>query len=83
VRIDEPGRAGDDRRGVLAVQRRARLMAAAELLTTTDATVATIAGQVGYSSESAFSRAFRAHLGTTPARFRRERTRAPRATKTG
>ncbi|MET9880350.1 AraC family transcriptional regulator [Actinacidiphila glaucinigra] len=51
---------------------RARLMAAAELLTTTDATVAAIAGQVGYYSESAFSRAFRAHLGTTPARFRRE-----------
>ncbi|MFE9127496.1 cupin domain-containing protein [Streptomyces sp. NPDC007148] len=62
---------------------RARLMAAAELLTTTDATVASVAGQVGYSSESAFSRAFRAHLGTTPARFRRERTQAPGKTKTG
>ncbi|MET8783858.1 AraC family transcriptional regulator [Streptomyces sp. NPDC004589] len=61
---------------------RARLMAAAELLTTTDATVASVAGQVGYSSESAFSRAFRAHLGTTPARFRRERTQAPGKTKT-
>ncbi|MEU6493543.1 AraC family transcriptional regulator [Streptomyces sp. NPDC046984] len=61
---------------------RARLMAAAELLTTTDATVASVAGQVGYSSESAFSRAFRAHLGTTPARFRRERTLAPGKTKT-
>ncbi|KUJ34734.1 hypothetical protein ADL25_39875 [Streptomyces sp. NRRL F-5122] len=62
---------------------RARLMAAAELLTTTDATVASVAGQVGYSSESAFSRAFRAHLGTTPARFRRERTQAPGTTKAG
>ncbi|MET8631539.1 AraC family transcriptional regulator [Streptomyces sp. NPDC004680] len=62
---------------------RARLMAAAELLTTTDATVASVAGQVGYSSESAFSRAFRAHLGTTPARFRREKTQAPGKTKTG
>ncbi|MEU7965536.1 AraC family transcriptional regulator [Streptomyces sp. NPDC049097] len=61
---------------------RARLMTAAELLTTTDATVASVAGQVGYSSESAFSRAFRAHLGTTPARFRRERTQAPGTTKT-
>ncbi|MEU6519843.1 AraC family transcriptional regulator [Streptomyces sp. NPDC046978] len=61
---------------------RARLMTAAELLTTTDATVASVAGQVGYSSESAFSRAFRAHLGTTPARFRRERTLAPGTTKT-
>ncbi|MER6440227.1 AraC family transcriptional regulator [Streptomyces sp. NPDC001185] len=53
---------------------RARLMAAAELLTTTDATVTAVAGQVGYSSESAFSRAFRTYLGTTPARFRRGRT---------
>ncbi|WP_438306926.1 cupin domain-containing protein (plasmid) [Streptomyces sp. HUAS TT11] len=61
---------------------RARLMAAAELLTTTHATVASVAGQVGYSSESAFSRAFRAHLGTTPARFRRERTQTTGKTKT-
>ncbi|MFD8423818.1 cupin domain-containing protein [Streptomyces sp. NPDC059466] len=53
---------------------RARLMAAAELLTTTDATVTAVAGQVGYSSESAFSRAFRTYLGTTPARFRRGRS---------
>jgi AraC family transcriptional activator of mtrCDE len=50
---------------------RTRLMAAAELLGSTDATVATIAGQVGYQSESAFSRAFRDEVGTTPARFRR------------
>lgn len=48
-----------------------RVMAAAELLNSSDATVATIAGQVGYQSESAFSRAFRAEVGTTPARFRR------------
>jgi AraC-like DNA-binding protein len=54
---------------------RARLMAAAELLASTDATVASVAGQVGYHSESAFSRAFRAELGTTPARFRREKSR--------
>jgi AraC-like DNA-binding protein len=51
---------------------RTRLMAAAELLGSTDATVATIASQVGYQSESAFSRAFRSEVGTTPARFRRE-----------
>jgi AraC family transcriptional activator of mtrCDE len=51
---------------------RVRVMAAAELLNSTDATVATIAGQVGYQSESAFSRAFRAEVGTTPARFRRD-----------
>lgn len=54
---------------------RARVMAAAELLDTTDATVAAIALEVGYQSESAFSRAFRAEVGTTPARYRRDRQR--------
>jgi len=54
---------------------RVRVMAAAELLNAGDATVATIAGQVGYQSESAFSRAFRAEVGTTPARFRRNQQR--------
>ncbi len=49
----------------------ARLMTAAELLATTDSTVATIAAQVGYRSESAFSRSFREANGTTPGRFRR------------
>ncbi len=51
---------------------RARMMAAAELLTTSEAPVATIADRVGYRSKSAFTRAFRAELGTTPARFRRK-----------
>ena len=54
---------------------RARMMAAAELLTTTDAPVTTVADRVGYRSESAFTRAFRAELGTTPARFRRHSQR--------
>jgi AraC-like DNA-binding protein len=57
---------------------KARLMAAAELLDSTDSTVATIAEKVGYQSESAFSRAFRAELGTTPARFRRDQQQLPR-----
>jgi AraC-like DNA-binding protein len=48
-----------------------RLMTAAELLSTTNLTVMAIAGQVGYKSESAFSRAFRESTGRTPARFRR------------
>ncbi|MCE7001570.1 AraC family transcriptional regulator [Kibdelosporangium philippinense] len=48
-----------------------RLMTAAELLSTTDLTVATVAGRVGYKSESAFSRAFRESTGQTPAKFRR------------
>jgi AraC family transcriptional activator of mtrCDE len=54
---------------------RARLMTAAELLSSTDATVSAIASQVGYQSESAFTRAFRAQAGTTPARFRHDQQR--------
>lgn len=56
---------------------RIRMMAAAELLRSGDTTVATIADRVGYRSESAFSRAFRAEIGTTPARFRRTRQQPP------
>ncbi|HEY3465577.1 MAG TPA: AraC family transcriptional regulator [Amycolatopsis sp.] len=56
---------------------RARLMAAADLLASTDATVGTVAARVGYQSESAFSRAFKAELGVTPARFRRANIGAP------
>lgn len=49
-----------------------RMMAAADLLSRTDLSVTRVAGEVGYRSESAFSQAFRAALGTSPARFRRE-----------
>ncbi|WP_330277743.1 AraC family transcriptional regulator [Lentzea sp. NBC_00516] len=49
-----------------------RMMAAADLLSSTDLSVTRVAGEVGYRSESAFSQAFRAALGTSPARFRRE-----------
>jgi AraC family transcriptional activator of mtrCDE len=48
-----------------------RLMSAAEMLTTTDSTVAAIAAMVGYQSESAFNRSFRSATGLTPGRFRR------------
>ncbi|WP_329423481.1 AraC family transcriptional regulator [Streptosporangium sp. NBC_01495] len=48
-----------------------RLMTAAELLVDTDRTIASVAADVGYRSESAFSRAFRLATGSTPARFRR------------
>lgn len=51
---------------------RSRMMAASDLLRTDTRTVADIAAHVGYSSESAFGRTFRAATGTTPARFRRE-----------
>lgn len=54
---------------------RVRVMTAVQLLDSSDATVATVASQVGYQSESAFSRAFRAEVGTTPARFRRRQQR--------
>jgi AraC family transcriptional activator of mtrCDE len=49
-----------------------RMMIAADLLTGTDRTVAAVAAEVGYHSESAFSRAFRLASGSTPARFRRD-----------
>lgn len=63
---------------------RSRVMAAAELLTSSDTTIATIAGQVGYQSESAFTRAFRSEIGQTPARFRRDqRGHAGRTTPPG
>jgi AraC family transcriptional activator of mtrCDE len=52
-----------------------RMMTAADLLTGTDRTVADVAAEVGYHSESAFSRAFRLASGSTPARFRRETAR--------
>ena len=56
----------------------ARLMTAAELLQTTESTVATIAAQVGYRSESAFSRSFRLATGATPGQFRRTRDQPDR-----
>jgi AraC family transcriptional activator of mtrCDE len=48
-----------------------RMMVAADLLTAADQTVATVAGRVGYRSESAFSKAFRSATGSTPGRYRR------------
>ena len=52
---------------------RARLMVAADLLDSSDRNVADVAGEVGYRSESAFTRAFRAATGQTPSQFRRSR----------
>jgi AraC-like DNA-binding protein len=53
-----------------------RLMSASELLLTTDSTIAAVAAQVGYKSESAFGRAFRVATGESPARFRRASSKA-------
>lgn len=50
---------------------RLRMLVAADLLTGTDRPVSSIATAVGYSSESAFGRAFRLITGSTPARLRR------------
>jgi AraC-like DNA-binding protein len=49
-----------------------RLDAATDLLRDTALPVARIAANVGYTSEAAFSRAFRRRYGTPPARWRRD-----------
>ena len=43
-----------------------RMHVAADLLETTDTTVAAVAAQVGYDSVAAFSRAFKRVIGSTP-----------------
>ncbi|WP_344824748.1 helix-turn-helix transcriptional regulator [Actinocorallia longicatena] len=52
-----------------------RLLRAITLLSGTDRTVLAIATEVGFDSPSAFTRAFAAHTGQTPAVFRRGRGR--------
>jgi AraC family transcriptional activator of mtrCDE len=49
-----------------------RMMVAADLLTSSDHSVGRVAREVGYRSESAFTQAFRAALGTSPARYRKD-----------
>lgn len=51
---------------------RRRMEVAAELLLETDATLADVAGRVGYQSEFAFGRAFKRHHGVAPGTFRRQ-----------
>ena len=55
-----------------------RLDAATDLLRDTSLPVTLIAENVGYTSEAAFSRAFKNRYGTPPARFRRSSERAGR-----
>jgi AraC-like DNA-binding protein len=58
-----------------------RLRRAAELLVTTEASLAEIAALIGYDSEFAFNRAFKRHHGVPPGAFRRQgQGTAPRAT---
>jgi AraC-like DNA-binding protein len=49
-----------------------RLQLGARMLSSTSHSVARIAGDVGYESESAFNRAFKREFGAPPARFRTE-----------
>ena len=51
---------------------RLRLERAARLLVESDASLAEVARSVGYSSEFAFSRAFKRHHALSPASFRRQ-----------
>lgn len=53
-----------------------RIQLGARLLRESNRTVATIALEVGYDSEAAFSRAFRRMVGMPPATWRKTRTRA-------
>jgi AraC-like DNA-binding protein len=47
-----------------------RMQVAADRLRNSEASMATIAADVGYESEAAFSRAFKRITGTTPGRWR-------------
>jgi AraC-like DNA-binding protein len=51
---------------------RLRLAYADRLLSTSDATLADIALEVGFNDQSALTHAFRQHYGQTPAAWRRE-----------
>jgi AraC-like DNA-binding protein len=50
-----------------------RMLLAANLLARTNATLLHIAQDVGYRTDTAFSRAFRREYGTPPAAWRRSR----------
>jgi AraC-like DNA-binding protein len=64
----------------LAYLTRWRLNLAARRLRDADEAIAVVAGQVGYSSEYSFSRAFTRHHGQPPGRYRRQ-SRAPSETR--
>ena len=50
-----------------------RMQIASELLTSGNAKVATVAVEIGYASEAAFSRAFKKMVGMSPSAWRRRR----------
>lgn len=51
-----------------------RILTAADLLGSRRASVADVAERVGYSSEDAFVKAFKRHLGTSPAEYRKRQS---------
>ena len=60
-----------------------RMLMAMKLLRDEQATVAKVAGRVGYGSEAALSAAFSRYKGTTPGAYRRQETRTPTGTAAG
>jgi AraC family transcriptional regulator len=58
--------------------RRLRLDWAAAEMARGDRSIAEIAAEAGFADQSHFTRLFRRHVGTTPARFREEARRVPR-----
>lgn len=56
---------------------RCRIAKAVTLLQTSSATISQIAQRVGYGSEVGFGRAFKRHLGTSPAAYRTRAARPP------
>jgi transcriptional regulator GlxA family with amidase domain len=60
-----------------------RLQLGARMLTSTSYSVARIAGEVGYESESAFNRAFKREYEAPPARFRTRTRLAQKAVGAG
>jgi AraC-like DNA-binding protein len=48
-----------------------RMVLAGRLLRSSDAALGAVAGQVGYTSEFAFAKAFKRHFGVAPGRYRR------------
>lgn len=60
-----------------------RMTMAAEALRTSNASTAAIGESVGYQSEAAFQRAFKQHMGVTPARWRRAARAPDAAAETG
>jgi len=63
----------------MAYLARWRVKLGAELLQSTEESVAEVAANVGYGSEAAFNRAFKRELNCPPAQFRRKRSAAPSA----